>query len=88
MWGPLPVRYLVRAAPEGWSIRNGMCTGRRATSRDGEKPANRYVRAAPIVICGGEDEELQPASATASRTAIAAGFTRQIEASSSPEPPD
>jgi hypothetical protein len=40
------------------------------------------------VICGGEDDELQPASATASNTAIAAGFTRQIEASWALRPPD
>ena len=50
MCGPEPVLYFVSGAPDGWSIRNRMCTGFRASSPAGAKPASRYVLAAPIVI--------------------------------------
>src|ERR671934_868984 len=88
VWGPDPFLYFVNGAPDGWSMRKEIRVGFAAARPAGAKPASRYVRAAPIVICGGEDEEPQPASATASSTAIAAGFTRPIEASSPPQPPD
>src|ERR671937_216331 len=87
VWGPDPVLYFVNGAPDGWSIRNEIRVGFAAARPAGAKPASRYVRAAPIVICG-DDDDPQPASATASSTAIAAGFTRPIEASWPPQPPD
>src|SRR4051795_7377073 len=85
--GPLPLRYRVSGAPEGWSIRNERTTGLPAVIRAGAKSANLKVRAAPMVICGGADEP-QPASTTVSRTALAASLTPVIEATATPEPPD
>ena len=72
------MRYRVSGAPDGWSMRNVIRCGLPAAGLESLKPASWYVRAAPIVICGGEDE-LQPASATASKTAIAAGLTNPLK---------